>query len=129
MPAPTPQTITVTLPAQQQQQAQVTLQPSLQVAQPPSEPLPTPTNISAPTPPVPQPNPQVPTTIKILGKLEDMKGRWSITSTSTASVWFLVLNFADLICHVWMPKSLKCHSSTCANPQYLLPGRRVIYFI
>lgn len=74
VPAPTPQTITVTLPAQQQQQAQVTLQPSLQVSQPALEPVQSQSScITAAPQPSSQTTSQLPTTIKILGKLEDMK--------------------------------------------------------
>lgn len=80
LPAPAPQTITVTLPAQQQQQAHLTLQSSLQVSQPSLEPLQTSSpcispgmSSSAPAQSTLQTMPQIPTTIKILGKLEDMK--------------------------------------------------------
>lgn len=82
LPAPAPQTITVTLPAQQQQQAQVTLQPSVQVSQPSLEPLHTASpcispgiSAAASTQASPQLVQHIPTTIKILGKLEDMKGK------------------------------------------------------
>ncbi|XP_034249741.1 myocardin-related transcription factor B-like [Thrips palmi] len=83
LPAPAPQTITVTLPPQQQQQAQVALQSSLQVSQPSLEPLQTAPpsispGVSASVPtlsaqPTLQTVPQLPTSIKILSKLEDMK--------------------------------------------------------
>ncbi|KAK3930059.1 Myocardin-related transcription factor B [Frankliniella fusca] len=74
VPAPTPQTITVTLPAQQQQQAQVTLQPPLQVTQAIVEPLQTSSPcLNTGSQSSSQAAPQMQTTFKILGKLEEMK--------------------------------------------------------
>ena len=87
MPAPTPQTITVTLPTQQQQQAQVTLQPPIQVAQPPLEPMQTQSCISAITQPTAQAVPQAQAPTKILGKLEDMKGLLH----SFCTIWCLLV--------------------------------------